>query len=392
MTQLEVQLGARSYPIVISRGFQGLGRALGRLGVARHALLVSDHRVVRLYGRQVAATLRASGFHTAIMTFPAGEGSKRLTIVQQLYAACARARLERRSPLITLGGGVVSDIGGFVAATYLRGLPLVHVPTTLLAQVDAAIGGKTGVDLPEGKNLVGAIYQPRLVWVNVRTLATLPLRAYRNGLAEVIKYGVIGERQFFEFLERHLPALLRRAPALLETVIRRSCRMKAQVVSRDEQETRGLREMLNFGHTVGHAIEAAQRYRGYTHGEAVALGMCVAARLGERLKLCPSTLRERLERLIARVGLPRMAHTVPRRQLLIHLLHDKKIRGGVLRFVLPRRFGKVSLIEGVPHAAFSAVLEEVLHKDGARVRSSKMNHSTMSFYKHLRTPNSGPGL
>ncbi|MBI3291511.1 MAG: 3-dehydroquinate synthase [Elusimicrobia bacterium] len=359
MTQLEVQLGARSYPIVISRGFPGLGRALRRLGVAQRALLVSDHRVVRLYGRQVAAILRAAGFHTELAAFPAGEGSKRLTIVQQLYAACARARLERRSPLITLGGGVVGDIGGFVAATYLRGLPLVHVPTTLLAQVDAAIGGKTGVDLPEGKNLVGAFYQPRLVWVNVRTLETLSSRAYRSGLAEVIKYGVIGDSGFFQFLERHYPQLVARNPVLLRTVIRRCCAIKAGVVSRDEHETRGLREILNFGHTVGHAIEAAQGYQGYTHGEAVAIGMCAAARLGERLKLCSLSLRERLERLIELTGLPRMAHAVPRRQLLAHLIHDKKIQGGVLRFVLPRRFGKVSLIEGVHHAAFSAVLEEV---------------------------------
>lgn len=365
MTSVMVRLGDRSYPIMIQQGVDGLGRALRQLGVARRALLVSDEQVARLYGRQVHASLRTAGFQTSMTTFPPGEPSKRLGTVQRLYTACAVARLERRSPLVALGGGVVGDVTGFVAATYLRGVPLVHVPTTLLAQVDAAIGGKTGVDLPEGKNLVGVFYQPRLVWVAVRTLQTLPVRTYREGLAEVLKYGVIGDRDFFQFLERHLPRLLARESSLLAAVITRCCTMKAHVVSRDERETGGLRERLNFGHTVGHAIEALQGYRGYTHGEAVTVGMCVAARLGERLNLCSSAFRGRLERLIERAGLPRtFAGKRPiaaqtRRRLFGHLLRDKKARDGILRFVLPLRMGKVRVIEGVPRSTLNAVLREV---------------------------------
>jgi 3-dehydroquinate synthase len=263
--------------------------------------------------------------------------------------------------VVVLGGGVAGDTAGFAAATYMRGVPLVQCPTTLLAMVDSSIGGKVGVDLPEGKNLVGAFWQPALVWADLSVLKTLPDREWRTGLAEIIKYGLIGDRWILSVLESRDLYSLRRDVVLTERLIARSIAIKADVVGSDERETRGHREVLNLGHTFGHAIESVSGYRGYTHGEAIAVGMCAAARLSVRLGLLPGPAADRIERLFRRWGLPvRVRRRLPRPAVLSALSRDKKNLNGRFRFVLPVRGGTVRVVDNPPKRA----LEEALSDSG----------------------------
>jgi 3-dehydroquinate synthase len=269
----------------------------------------------------------------------------------------AAQRLERKSFIVALGGGVVGDLAGFVAATYLRGLPFVQVPTTLLAQVDSSVGGKVGLNLNAGKNLVGAFHQPRLVLCDLDTLASLPLRQYRAGLAEVIKYGIIYDAGLFRRLERDLPKLLRRDPRTLAAVVARCCQIKAEVVRQDETES-GVRAILNFGHTLGHALEAISHYGKYLHGEAIAIGQVVAAKLSAQvLGLSPGEV-ERIERLFRRAGLPTQLNlnAPDKRKLLPAMQLDKKVSGGEIKFVLPRRIGAVEFGCQVPAALLAGTI------------------------------------
>jgi 3-dehydroquinate synthase len=286
------------------------------------------------------------------------ERAKSLATVEHLCRQLVRAGADRRAVLVALGGGVVGDVAGFVAASYLRGIALVHLPTTLVAQADSAIGGKTGVNLPEGKNLVGAFYQPRLVVADPATLITLPGRQYRSGLYEVIKYGVIGDAELFSFLEHNWDALVKQKPAALAWVLPRCIRAKAEVVRRDERES-GLREILNFGHTVGHALESVTAYAEFLHGEAVGWGMMAATLMAVALGRLGPGEAARILRLIAKVGplpaLPRVSAS----RLLQAMRADKKARGGHLRFVLPRRIGSVEGVAGVPEALVVEVLREL---------------------------------
>jgi len=335
-----VRLGARSYSIHVGGG--SLPAELSRYprlrAPATRAFLVCDSNVQALGKRLVRALGRRLAGNAIIQ---AGEASKSLATVEHLYGAGARAKLDRHSIVIAVGGGVIGDVAGYFAATWLRGLPVVHVPTTLVAQVDSAIGGKTGVNLPVGKNLVGAFHQPLLVVVDPTTLRTLPEREYRAGLAEVIKYGIIADATLFRRLEMRFDRLLRREPSELAWVIRRCCTIKARVVSQDERETTGLRAILNFGHTIGHGIEAAARYR-LLHGEAIALGMLAAVGLSQRVLRLPDSEAERISSLIRRAGLPaRLEGGISDEKILAAIRLDKKRAAGQVRFVLARRIGRV---------------------------------------------------
>jgi 3-dehydroquinate synthase len=284
-----------------------------------------------------------------------GESAKNLTTVEKVSRSLVKAGADRHSLLIAVGGGVTGDVAGFVAASYLRGVALVQVPTTVVAQVDSSIGGKTGVNLPEGKNLVGAFYPPRLVLVDPEVLKTLPEREFRGGLAEVIKYGVIADAKLFAFLESNIEAILNRDAAALTYIIRRSIELKAQVVSRDEKES-GLRETLNFGHTFGHALESATHYKRFQHGEAVAWGMMCAALLGHESIHTPPDSVSRIVALIRRMGpLPQWPKTPPQ-TLLEFMRSDKKARAGKLRFVLTPRIGHAASYDGIPEKVVLCIL------------------------------------
>src|SRR5579862_2236258 len=288
MRTVKVPLGNRSYNIVIGRGLlRGLGAACKKLGLGNRCAIISDRNVARHFGKLAQKSLQGAGFDAVLIVVPAGETAKSLKTVQSCYDRLAQHRLERKSYIVALGGGVVGDLAGFVAATYLRGIPFIQVPTTLLAQVDSSVGGKVGVNLKAGKNLVGAFHQPRLVLCDLDTLSSLPAREFRSGLAEVIKYGIICDARLFAHLEHDLPKLLKRDPDTLTEVIARCCEIKADVVGQDETET-GLRAILNFGHTIGHAIENISGYGKYLHGEAISIGQVAAAKLSsQQLGLSP---------------------------------------------------------------------------------------------------------
>jgi 3-dehydroquinate synthase len=358
MRIVPVQLGSRSYDIKVGGGLlPRLGAECARLKLGQRCAVITDTNVGRHFAKAVLKSLAASGFDPVLVTIPPGEKSKRLAVVEQCQDQLARHRLERKSFIVALGGGVVGDLAGFVAATYLRGLPFVQVPTTLLAQVDSSVGGKTGVNLKSGKNLVGAFYQPRLVLCDLDTFATLPKREFISGLAEVIKYGIIYDAILFAQLERNLPKLLQRDAALLRTIVSRCCEIKADVVGQDETES-GLRAILNFGHTIGHAIENTSGYGKYLHGEAIAMGQVAAAKLSRHILGLPSGDVERIEKLFSRTGLPvriKLA-AAQRRKLFAAMKLDKKVSGGEIKFVLAQKIGKVVWSQRVPEDLVSQIL------------------------------------
>ena len=358
MRIVKVSLGSRSYDIKISTGLLArVGRECARLGLSRRCAIISDSNVAPRYGKAVQNTLAKAGFAPGLITLPAGETAKSIKTLAACYDQLAAQRLERKSFILALGGGVVGDLAGFVAATYLRGLPFVQVPTTLLAQVDSSVGGKVGLNLRAGKNLVGAFHQPRLVLCDLDTLSSLPMREYRAGLAEVIKYGIIYDARLFEQLERDLPKLLQRDPRALSAVVARCCEIKADVVGQDETES-GVRAILNFGHTIGHALEAVSHYGKYLHGEAIAIGQVAAAKLSALLLQLPQTDVERIERLFQRAGLPTEANlnTPARQKLLAAMQLDKKVSDGEVKFVLARRIGAVEFGHQVPMAVIERTL------------------------------------
>lgn len=359
MRSITVPVGERAYPIRIGSGLLAQVGTWTRdvLGTSRVAL-VQDATVAELYGVAVRESLEAAGHQVHPVIVPPGEASKSLDELSRLYAAFAEARLDRKSAVLVLGGGVAGDLGGFAAATYLRGLPFVQVPTTLLAQVDSSVGGKTGIDLPTGKNLVGAFHQPSLVVVDLDTLATLPEREFVAGLAEVIKYGVIADAELFQYLEEQRTAILARSPEALTHIIARSCEIKAQVVGADERES-GLRAILNYGHTVGHSIEAVAGFGVYAHGEAIAIGMVAAGELSARRTGLDQETAARIRRLLVEYGLPvRLNAPLPQAELLQAMQLDKKTVGGELRFVLAREIGSV-VTQPVPEEAVRTVLGEI---------------------------------
>lgn len=343
MATVRVNLGDRSYDIEIGSGIlDSLGPLLKKaVPRATRALVIGDANTGPLYGDSAVSSLREAGIAASMVTVPAGEQSKSLQTAGQLYDDCLNAGLERSSAIVALGGGVVGDLAGFVAATYLRGLPYVQVPTTVQAQVDASVGGKVAVDLPGGKNLVGAFHQPRLVVADVATLSSLPRRQVSSGLAEVVKHGVIQDPPFFDFLEESAKRVLALDPSLLGQVIERNCRIKGFVVEADETES-GLRAILNYGHTVGHAIEAL-RWESMLHGECVAIGMVAAARIALAAGvLTDAAFIPRLVALLDRLRLPVRLPVAPA-ELLPVMYRDKKVDAGRIRWVLPVRMGEVTV-------------------------------------------------
>lgn len=359
MIRLEVELGERSYPIFIGQGLLKDAALLGRAVKSRQVMLVSNETVAPLYAPAVAAAL--ADRQLAQVVLPDGEAWKTMQTLESILSALLEQRFERGCTVVALGGGVVGDVAGFAAACYQRGVSFVQVPTTLLAQVDSAVGGKTAVNHPLGKNMIGAFHQPVAVLADLDTLATLADRELRAGLAEVIKYGLIRDVEFFEWLESNLPRLLARDPAALTHAIRRSCENKAEVVGRDEQES-GERALLNLGHTFGHAIEHALGYGSWLHGEAVAAGMCMAARLSTALGSISHTTAARVERLIAAAGLPTLPPAaVPAEQLLQAMQLDKKNRDGRIRLVLLDAIGHASLRSDYDPASLTEVLQ---HRGG----------------------------
>lgn len=356
MNSIKVNLGERSYPIYFGSGIlRDFGRTFRRFfkspltppfvkggqGGIR-VVIVTNPTVGGLYYEAVKESLLREGFEPFRIDVPDGEEYKSLTWASKLFDKLIAIKADRQTPLIALGGGVIGDLTGFVAATYLRGVPFVQVPTTLLAQVDSSVGGKTGVNHRKGKNLIGAFYQPKFVYIDVDTLKTLNKRELRAGLAEVIKYGVIRDAKLFRYLEDHLADILALDMEPILRVIKRSCAIKASVVEADEREA-GLRAILNFGHTFGHAVEAVTKYREYKHGEAVAIGMVYAAELSRKNGLCSKNVIERVHNLINRAGLPIEPPDFPEIAFLKAMEMDKKVLGGELRFVLVEKIGKVRI-------------------------------------------------
>jgi 3-dehydroquinate synthase len=360
MTDIPVNLGSRAYRILVAIGALGtVGAELAKLRVGRKAILITDPAIDRLHGEPVARSLSGAGFDLIRLSVPEGEQAKVLETARGLWDRLLDEGCDRSSTVVALGGGAVGDLSGFVAATYMRGMNFVQVPTTLLAQVDASIGGKTAIDHPRAKNLIGAFHQPRLVLVDPAVLSTLPEREFRSGLAEIIKHGIVLDASYFEDLEANVPALLGRDLTTLERVVAGSCRLKARVVERDEQEAE-LRWVLNYGHTVGHALEAATGFQVWTHGEAVSLGITAEARLAERLGIGSSATTKRQLSLLAAVGLPVAGIHAEPAAVVEALSRDKKSRDGRIPFVLAPEIGSFRVVSDVPRDSVLDVLKELV--------------------------------
>lgn len=340
--KIRVELGERSYNIYIGSGIlDGIGNRLRLFNFSRKIAIVSNPTVFNMYGETVSASIRDAGFDLHTVLIPDGEAYKTIESVQQIYDALLRHQLDRSSALIALGGGVIGDIAGFAASTYMRGIAYAQVPTTLLSQVDSSVGGKTGVNHPLGKNMIGTFWQPCIVWIDTDTLGTLPLRELRAGLAEVIKYGIIRDTELFTYLDRQRESILNLESTALSHIIKRSCEIKAEVVSMDERES-GLRAILNYGHTIGHALEAVTHFTTFLHGEAVAIGMCLEAKLSQHLGLTSAENVKRIRTLIEAYGLPTsIPHDIDPRDLFSSMCLDKKAIAGKLTFILPEEIGRV---------------------------------------------------
>ncbi len=351
-----VGLGERSYPIRIARGLlDQLGSDIASRTIGNRFCVISDDQVAGLYGEPLMRSLSANGLHAEMITFPHGEASKELATITTLARQLAKNGFDRGDALIALGGGVTGDITGFLASVYMRGIPFVQVPTTLLAQVDSSVGGKTGVDIPEGKNLIGTFYQPQAVYIDPDVLSTLPEQEFLGGLAEVIKYGIIRDKEFFDFLAVNCKAILALKDSALMPLIARCCKIKAQVVEEDEREG-GLRRILNFGHTIGHAVEAASNFT-LIHGLAIAIGMRAATDLAVLCGQCSPENSQAVRRILEDFSLPvDIPPGLDRQAIRRFLLADKKTVGGRVFFVLPREIGRVIITDKVASADIDEVL------------------------------------
>lgn len=356
ITNLSLNLDEGGYKIIVGYGIGSvLGQSMGKGG--NKVAVITHPRIGRLYGNEVMESLSKAGFAPIVFQFPEGEQNKTLAHAGKIYDFLIQNRFERSSTLLALGGGVVGDMTGFVAATFLRGISYVQCPTTVVAQVDAAIGGKTGVDHPKGKNLIGAFHQPSLVFVDPSKLATLPEREYVAGLAEIVKYGVIYDAALFAFMEARAEAILKRDKESLLHCIKRSIEIKAEVVEKDEKES-GLRKILNYGHTFGHAIETVTHYKKYKHGEAVSIGMMAAAEMAYRLGTGSLEVVNRQRALLQGLGLPTRFPKLALADLLRVLESDKKVVGGKVYFVLPEKIGSVS-VQKIERGPIRKILRDI---------------------------------
>jgi 3-dehydroquinate synthase len=345
---LTVNLGCNSYDIVIESGaLASLGQRCAVAGLKGVAAIITNPTVAALYGKTVTDSLTAAGFSIVQIEIPDGEEFKNSATLNGVYDSLLAAGVDRGSFIVALGGGVVGDLAGYAAATWLRGIPFVQVPTTLLAQVDSSVGGKTGIDHPKGKNLIGAFYQPRLVLIDVMTLHTLDKRQFRAGLAEVVKYGVVVDLTFFEYLENNIDVIIAMESDPLVEIIRRSCELKVQVVELDEKEA-GLRAILNYGHTLGHAFESLSGYCGMVHGEAVAVGMALAAKISCALGICNQQDENRILTMTGRCGLSVSVPEFDRQALLDLIAADKKSKSGTINFICNQGIGMYAMSKHTP--------------------------------------------
>ncbi len=360
METIRVNLGSRSYNInVQSGGLANIGSWAAAFPVEKKVLVVADENTAFLFGKPAVASLQQAGFTVTLAVLPPGEASKSLTQADVLYAQAIVAGLDRNCPILALGGGVVGDLAGFVAATYLRGVPFLQVPTTLLSQVDSSVGGKVAVNHHLGKNLIGAFYQPLGVLIDPQTLLSLPEREFASGMAEVIKYGLIADAEFCNVLASQAESIGKREPQQLAQIVAQCCRMKAAVVERDEQDL-GERMLLNFGHTTGHAIEAAGNFERFTHGEGVALGMVVATRLSELEGLVPVGTLKTVQALLLAYGLPTRAVELIPEDLIGFMGSDKKREGSQLRWILLTELGQAKIQSGINIRRVEEALQAIL--------------------------------
>jgi 3-dehydroquinate synthase len=344
MQELEVKLNERSYLIRIAPGIlDDAGTQVRGVSKTQKLILVSNPTVFPLYGQKVVASLESAGFQVQVALMPDGETYKNMAEAEKILDVMLTSGLERGSMVIALGGGVVGDLAGFVAAIYQRGIDFVQLPTTLLAQVDSSVGGKVAVNHPRGKNLIGAFRQPRLVLIDINTLATLNDKEYHSGLAEVLKYGIIYDASFFRYLEENVSKIIARDPECLSTIIYHSCRIKSEIVAQDEREE-GLRAVLNLGHTFGHAIEKLTSYNVYSHGEAVAIGTMAAVNLAQDEGFLKESEANRIKELYRQLGIPTVFPALPVEEVYTAMLNDKKVIEGRLRIVLPRGIGNFTIV------------------------------------------------
>lgn len=350
MSTLTVNLPENAYSIAIASGnLLQLGSQMKQLKIGKKVLVVSNPEIFNYYGEVCLKSLESAGFEVYKHLIPSGESHKHLQSIEQVYDTALAYRIERSSTLVALGGGVIGDMTGFAAATWLRGVNFVQVPTSLLAMVDASVGGKTGVNHPQGKNLIGAFYQPKLVLIDPDVLKTLPQREFCAGMAEVIKYGIIWDEDLFTKLEQasNIDSYQTIEPKLLETILIRSCQAKADVVSQDEKES-GIRAILNYGHTIGHAVESLTHYQKFVHGEAVAIGMVAAGKIASEMGLWKAQEANRQDALIKKAGLPtEIPHNLELENIWSTLQSDKKVKSGKVRFILPTNIGKVIITDKV---------------------------------------------
>lgn len=346
MKKVNVDLGAESYEVLVGSGLlPSVGPWLKERDFSSKVIVITDTTVKEIYINVLQSGLTDAGFHVEVLDIPEGEEQKSLESAGKLYDAMAGVYAERSTPVLALGGGVVGDLAGFVAATYMRGVPLIQIPTTLLSQVDSSVGGKTAVDHGQLKNIVGAFYQPRMVVADIDTLNTLPEIEIANGMAEVIKSAAIKDRNFFQFLEANIDKIKELQPEVMEEVISRTVKIKAQIVEEDERE-KGLRGLLNYGHTIGHAIEAVSDFR-LKHGQAVAIGMVAAARISNKLGILAENEVTRLEDIIRKAGLPTEMPDFDRADVLRAIKHDKKVRQDKVRFILLESIGSAFISDDV---------------------------------------------
>ncbi|MDA8129242.1 MAG: 3-dehydroquinate synthase [Betaproteobacteria bacterium] len=355
MQTLNVDLGERAYPIHIGSGLLDRAELILPHLAQKRVMIVTNTTVAPLYLARLTATLETGAVAVSSVVLPDGEAYKNWETLNEIFDALLTDRAERKTTLIALGGGVIGDMTGFAAASYQRGVPFIQIPTTLLSQVDSSVGGKTGINHPLGKNMIGAFYQPKLVLADTDTLKTLPARELSAGLAEVIKYGLIWDADFFAWLEANMDKLRALDPAAITHAIYRSCEIKAQIVAQDEREG-GIRAILNLGHTFGHAIETGMGYGNWLHGEAVAAGMALAAETSRRLGWLADADVERARALIRAAGLPDVAPDLGVETYLEYMGHDKKVEGGKMRFVLLKKLGEAVVTGDVPVDVLTGVL------------------------------------
>ncbi len=358
MTKISIRLGERSYPIYITTDFSGLGKALSSAGISGKIAVITDSNVEGYYLAEITTLLSSGGFEVFSHVMAAGEKNKSLDTVRDIYSFLSESKLDRQSTVIALGGGVTGDIAGFAAATFLRGINFIQIPTSLLSQADSSVGGKVGVDFEDKKNIIGAFYQPRFVYINVNTLKTLPERELRNGLAEVVKHAVIMDEEFFDYLDYNMGKIKGLDEDTLLYISRMNCTIKGDVVEKDEKEG-DLRAILNFGHTIGHAVESISGFE-KLHGECVSVGMAGACRLAQHLGILDKTVAGKVEALLVKAGLPVRFSGFDEDLVYGAMFHDKKIKGGKLTFILPKSIGEVVQLGLDDEILIRKVLAEII--------------------------------